>query len=182
MGRKYKNPPVIEAVCEFRFEPGSPWDLAVPGLVYEQVRDTFPKRRAIRDVQFGLKQLDAGLEQEVKTTERVRFLREDEKAFMQVGPDQVAIHHLKPYPSWLKFRPLIDKGFSAYRKAVSPKGIQRIGLRYINRIEISGKEVDLEDNFEFYPFVGSKLQQDFGPFIVGIETNKLKVKFQNPTP
>ncbi|KPJ64923.1 hypothetical protein AMJ44_11930 [candidate division WOR-1 bacterium DG_54_3] len=169
MGNKYKNPPIIEAVCEFRFEPGSAWDLAVPGLVYERIRDTFPKRRPTRDVQLGVRQVEAGLEQELKTTERIRFLRDDEKAFMQVGPDQVAIHHLKPYPSWKGFQPLIMEGFSAYSKAASPKGIQRIGLRYINRIEIPGEKVKLEDHFEFYPFVGTKLPQDFGPFIVGIE-------------
>lgn len=169
MGKKYKNPPIIEAVCEFRFERGSPWDLAVPGLVYEKIRHTFPKRKPIRDVQLGVRQLDAGLEQEVKTTERIRFLRDDEKAFIQVGPDQVAIHQLKPYPSWQEFQPLIMEGFNAYREAASPKGIQRIGLRYINRIEIPGEKVKLEDHFEFYPFVGAKLPQVHGSFIVGIE-------------
>lgn len=38
MGRRYKKAPVIEVLCEFRFKPGSSWDLTVPGLVYERIR------------------------------------------------------------------------------------------------------------------------------------------------
>jgi uncharacterized protein (TIGR04255 family) len=169
MGKKYKNPPIIEAVCEFRFEPGSPWDLAVPGLVYEKIRDSFPKRHPVREVEFGVIPSASGVEQQVKTIDQIRFLREDEKAFIRVGPDQLAVHHLKPYPSWQEFQPLIMKGFNAYSDAATPKSIQRIGLRYINRIEISGERVKIEDYFQFYPFVGHKLPQEFGPFIVGIE-------------
>lgn len=30
MVRKYKNPPIIEALCEFQFGPDSSWDLAMP--------------------------------------------------------------------------------------------------------------------------------------------------------
>lgn len=61
------------------------------------------------------------------------------------------------------------KGFGAYSDAASPKSIQRIGLRYINRIEIPGSEVEVENYFGFYPFVGNKLPQKFAPFIVGID-------------
>ncbi|MGQ0654564.1 MAG: TIGR04255 family protein [Betaproteobacteria bacterium] len=44
MPKKYKNPPIIEAICEFRFSETSPWDLTIPGLIYELVKDKFPKR------------------------------------------------------------------------------------------------------------------------------------------
>ena len=170
MGRRYKHPPIVEAVCDFRFDPSAPWDVAVPGLVYEKIQDDgFPKRTPISDVQFGLKQTNAGVEQEVKTVPRIRFSREDGKAFVQVGPHQLTVHHLKPYPSWAEFQPLITKGFEAYWQAGTPGGIQRIGLRYINRIEIPGERVELKEYFEFYPFVGTKLPQDYGSFIVGIE-------------
>lgn len=170
MGKKYKYPPIIEAVCEFRFEPSSPWDQVFYGLFYEKIRNSgFQKRQPIKEVDLGVKQSANGIEQELKTTDRMRFLREDEKAFIQVGPDKLSVHHLKPYPSWPEFQPLVLKGFDAYLEAVKPKGIQRIGLRYINRIEIPGTKVKVEDYFEFYPFVGKQLPQEFGPFIVGIE-------------
>ena len=169
MGRRYNNPPIIEALCELRFEPSLPWDLAIPGLVYERVRDDFRKRRQVRALETSVSASTEGVEQQVRTTDRMQFLREDERALIQVGPDLLAVNHLKPYPTWQEFLPLIQRGFDAYCDAAAPKGVHRIGLRYINRIDIPGQSIELEDYFEFRPFVGSELAQDFGPFIVGIQ-------------
>ena len=45
MGRRYKNPPIVEALCEFEFISSQPWDLTIPGLIYEKVKDEFPDKR-----------------------------------------------------------------------------------------------------------------------------------------
>lgn len=169
MGKRYRHPPIIEALCEFRFEPGSPWDLAIPGLVYEKVKTGFPKRRQAKAFEVSVAASVEGVEQRVTTTERIQFLRDDEKALIQVDRNLVAVNHLKPYPGWQQFLPLIQSGFLAYKEVVRPKGIQRIGLRYINRIEIPGQHIELEDYLQFRPFVGPALPQDFDSFIAGIQ-------------
>jgi len=169
MGKRYRNPPVIEALCEFRFKPGQPWDLAIPGLVYEKIQDRFPKRRLAKIFELSVTATPGGVGQQVLTTDRMQFLREDERALVQVDRDLLAVNHLKPYPTWQEFLPLIEHGFSAYRDVAQPKGFERIGLRYINRIEIPGQPVDLAHYLEFRPFVGPSLPQDYGPFMVGIE-------------
>jgi uncharacterized protein (TIGR04255 family) len=143
--------------------------MAIPGLVYEKIRDGFPKRRQEKIYETSIAAGPEGIGQQVLTTDRMQFLREDEKALIQVGPNLLAVNHLRPYPTWQEFFPLIRQGFEAYLAAANPQGIQRIGLRYINRIEIPGERVELEDYFEFRPFVGAKLPQDYGPFIVGIQ-------------
>jgi uncharacterized protein (TIGR04255 family) len=101
--------------------------------------------------------------------DRMQFLCEDERALIQVGPHLLAVNHLKPYSSWPEFLPLIKKGFEAYCDVVDSKSIHRVSLRYINRIEVAGQSIELEDYFKFRPFVGPSLPQDFGPFIVGIQ-------------
>lgn len=171
MGRRYRNSPIVEALCEFQFEPDSPWDLAMPGLVYGKLQDTFPKRRQARQLAVAISAGPKGVEQQVRTTDRMQFLREDEKALVQVGPYLLAVNHLKPYPSWQEFVPLIKKGFSSYCDIVGPKSIHRVGLRYINRIEVPGQGIELEDYFEFRPFIGPSLPQEFGPFVVGIQVS-----------
>lgn len=171
MGRRYKTPPIVEALCEFQFEPSASWDLTIPGLLYEKVRDKFPKRRQAKAFAFEVSVVASpeGVEQQFLTTDRMQFLREDEKVLILVGRDLLAVNHLKPYPTWQEFLPLIREGLSAYCEVASPKGIQRIGLRYINRIEIPSQCIELEDYLEFRPFIGPNLPQDFGPFIVGIQ-------------
>jgi uncharacterized protein (TIGR04255 family) len=157
MGRKYRKSPIIEAVCEFRFDPSSQWDITVPGLVYEAVRNDFPKKRAVGvDI----------TQQQGTNSERVQFLQNDEKVLIQVWPHGLSVNHLRPYPSWTDFQPLIKRGFDAYCKAANPKGIHRIGLRYINRIEIPEEKVKMENYFEFYPFTGSNVPKEYSHFIV----------------
>jgi uncharacterized protein (TIGR04255 family) len=169
MGRRYRNPPIIEALCEFRFEPSVPWDLAIPGLIYEKVRGDFPKRRQAKAIEVNVAAGPGGVEQRLVTTDRIHFLREDEKALIQVDRDLLVVNRLRPYPTWQDFLPLIRQGFDAYLEIAKPKGVQRIGLRYINRIEIPSRRIKLEDYFEFHPFVGPKLPQDLGSFIVGVQ-------------
>lgn len=44
MGKKYKNPPIVEVVCEFRLSDDTLWDLTIPGLLYEKLKDEFLHR------------------------------------------------------------------------------------------------------------------------------------------
>ncbi|QMS90513.1 hypothetical protein HUN01_24125 [Nostoc edaphicum CCNP1411] len=39
--RQYPNPPIEEAVCEFRFAPDPAWNLTIPGLFYEKIKDFY---------------------------------------------------------------------------------------------------------------------------------------------
>ena len=167
MSKKYSNPPIIEAVCDFRLTPDSKWDLTIPGFIYEKVGKDFPKReqRVFQEVEFV--QSPQGFQQQIRSTERVLFLTDDGKMFIQVGPNLLAINCLKPYLTWNGFKPKIEKAFNTLVGVLEVKGLQRISLRYINRIEIPGGLVKLEDHFDFYPHLGPSLPQDMGNFIVG---------------
>lgn len=167
MGKKYANSPIIETVCEFRLPPDSKWDLTIPGLVYEKICDEFPNKEQRLIKEIDLKHGPQGVEQQIRTNERILFLTEDRKTFIQVGTHLLAVNCLKPYPTWNKFKPSIEKAFKALSETIVINTFQRIGLRYINRIEIPGQSVKLEDYFEFRPFLGKDLPQNMADFIVG---------------
>lgn len=171
MNRKYQNSPIVEALCEFQFEPkpDKPWDLTVPGLVYEKVRDGFPKKRLAKIFAIGFDVNPERVQQQALTTDRMQFLREDEKTLIQVDQNLLVINLLKPYPGWEAFHPMIQTGFDAYCEVASPKGIRQIALRYINQITLPGLSPKIEDYFEFRPSVGLNLPQTFGMFTVGIQ-------------
>jgi len=164
MGTKYKYNPIVEALCEFRFEPQEEWDLTIPGLVFEQVREIFPNRRRARTVSVELSPEQAN----VLEVNRVQFVREDETAMVQVGPNLVAVNQLKPYSSWEEFSPLIMRGLEAYTAVAGPQTINRIALRYINHIRFPGRRVELEDYFQFRPTQGPDLPEDFIAFVTAI--------------
>lgn len=172
MAKKYNKAPIVEALCEFEFEPGTPWDLTMPGLIYQRLSDTFPKKQQLRQIGVGVTQRSGQLEQQIHTEERVRFLNKDEKNLVQVGPKRVSIHRLSPYLSWHSFSPLIKMGYEAYRDVVGSQALNRVSLRYINTIEFDEKRIKIEDYFSFYPYVGADLPQEFGPFIAGIRASR----------
>jgi len=168
VGRKYKNPPIVEAVCEFRLTPNTPWDLTVPGLFYEKVKNNFPKREQRVFQEVELAQETQGLRHQIRTSERILLFTPNRKMLIQIGPRLLTVNALKPYPSWQVFRAQIEMAWETIQGIIEIRGIQRIGLRYINRIELREKEpVELKDYFEFYPFIGSRLPQNTVSFIVG---------------
>jgi uncharacterized protein (TIGR04255 family) len=62
--------------------------------------------------------------------------------------------------------------WTTLQKIVDVQGLERIGLRYINRIELpEGKEevVKLSDYFNFYPTIGPRLPQKMAFFIASAE-------------
>lgn len=167
---KYPNPPVVEVVCEFRFVPGEPWDATVLGLVYDRVKQDFPRRRSVKTIESESVAEATGLRQQVSLIDRMQFLRDDERAFVQASSDLLAVNHLEPYPAWEGFMPLIRQGFDAYVAVAHPKGLRRIGLRYINRIKMPDSRVDLPNYLNFRPLVGPGLPEEMTGFMVGIQS------------
>lgn len=138
----YKNSPIVEAVCEFKFDPSSEWDLTIPGLLYPKLENDFPKKRARATGSLQIRDDKA----ELSRTDIAQFLSKDEKAFVQVYPHTLSVNVLTPYPSWDTFGSWIRGAYSKYVQVAEPKGISRIGLRYINVITLRNIEGALSIN------------------------------------
>jgi uncharacterized protein (TIGR04255 family) len=169
MHRKYLNPPIVEALCEFGFEPGQPWDGTIPGLFYNEIKEKFPKKRQQAVLQVGIQisgqnpssiPSPALFSPAPESFSRLQLVSEDERTLIQIAPDVLAVNKLKPYSSWNELKPLIFYAIQKYEKVAHPKAIRRIGLRYINRIQIPLREVDIEYYLRaFFPDVPEPLPQ-----------------------
>lgn len=170
MSRKYKNPPLVETLCEFQFVPGQPWDFTIHGLYYEKISKGFPDKQQQIGIGFRVKQEAGAIQQEfLPAAERMQFFRKDKTALVQVGPDLLTVNHLKPYPTWENFKPLIVDNLNKYHEVANPKGFKRIGLRYINKIDIPKKLIEMTDYFNFYPRIPKELPQIHEAFNVRVE-------------
>lgn len=164
MSKKYNNPPIVEALCEFQFEPDPSyaWDLVMPGLIFDELQDTFPKREPGR--LFAV-----GIETQFQFNEAVRFLADDEKTIALLGENILSVNRLRPYSSWEEFLPSIKRGFAAYRNVAKPKGLRGVELRYINNIQILDQYDKLEEYVNIRPSVVPTLSQSIESFIAGIQ-------------
>jgi uncharacterized protein (TIGR04255 family) len=59
---KYNNPPIIDAVCEFRFGKDTDWDMTIPGVVYREIKTNFPhkEQHALQDINLSQNASDKG--------------------------------------------------------------------------------------------------------------------------
>src|SRR5947209_1779347 len=147
MPKRYNNPPIVEALCEFQFDEDVPWDLTLIGLIYDKLKDYFPKRQQLQ-LELALAASAATqTNQQVGTVPMIplmRFLDDDEKKLVQIGQNLLTVNHLKPYDSWNEFLPFIEKGFKIYCEVAKPKGLRHVGIRYIKRIEVPRSNTSLE--------------------------------------
>ncbi len=188
MKNVYLNPPLVEAVCEYHFSIDTEWDLTVDGLFYDRLKDHFPKK-SIRQIAVGNSKIEGEKESIKYTFEKMSvFSTNDQKVLVQVGPRLLSINRLKPYPSWEEFEKTIDTAFKTLSSIVDIKGFQRIGMRYINRIDIPGKDIRIDEYFNFRPHTGDdlpKILKSFNltthfPYSTGRDV--CKVQFFSTTP
>jgi uncharacterized protein (TIGR04255 family) len=141
----------------------------VPGLLYEKLKESFPQKEQRMIQEMELMQGTEGLQQQIRTSERLLFFTEDRKMLTQVGSRLLTVNALRPYPHWEGFKHRIGMAWESLRVAAEVQGLERIGLRYINHVELPGQSVELAEYFEFYPFVGQRLPQQMVSFLAGAE-------------
>jgi len=133
MSKHYKNPPLLEAVCEFKFQPNSSWNSAIPDLIYEKVQAEFPQRESMNGLSG----------EEPAPSAKTKFFRADGSALLQVSSKLLAVNQLQPYPTWAQFKKTILEAYSLYREIAHPASMTRLGLRYINQIEIPETNIEI---------------------------------------
>lgn len=158
MAELYKNAPVVEALCEFRFNKDQEWDWTIPGLIYEKIRDDFPVKKQEKLVAAFEIKGDSGINPippEVAGIDKMRFIRQDKSALLQVGPHLLTVNQLKPYPGWESFKSLISHILQVYNQEAAPTGIDRIGLRYINKFDaqLFPEDIDIFSYFNIKPTI-----------------------------
>lgn len=151
MRRFLRKDPIAEAVCEFRFDAPD-WDWTVPGLVWAQIKDDFPKKEEQTQIEFQVDTTSEGVVPNAQTgIGRMQFWREDRTALVQVGPEQLSIHQMKPYTGWPNFSRIIGQVLESYERAAPFKAINRVTLRYINRLPLPPAPFRIPDVLNTYP-------------------------------
>jgi len=168
-GRKYKNPPVVEALCEIFFS-SSKWDSTLPGLFFDKIKDIYPQKRELE--QMGV---EVSISREIQGSkvmrggQRIQFIKEDGSQLIQIEKDLLVVNQLKPYPRFEDWKPVIDNMLNLYVQLTEPQSVRRVGIRYINRIIIPESKFKMEDYFYLYPEVPQSLEAIHGRFMMRLE-------------
>jgi uncharacterized protein (TIGR04255 family) len=161
---KYENPPLIEAVCEFRFAQRGVQHALIAGRFYERVKDEYPDIQMKRGAEIRA----GGQGLTLETEDRTVFKNPSANRLVQIGPTMLSINQLKPYSDYPTFRNEIEARLSDYKAVADPKGLTRIGLRYINLLTVPEGQ-----NLEAILNVGFKIPQTLvdkpDPYLLRLE-------------
>lgn len=172
--RRYRNPPVVEALCEIYFAD-SAWDDTVPGAFYERIKRDFPQKRQ-RNIQqaeiaLGPSELKAGVRH---LPPWMQFVSHEKHRMVQIAQNLLVVNQLQPYPHFEEWEPEVYRALSIYRELAQPKNAARLGLRYINRVVIPGARVQMEDYFTIYPNLPPGLSDTHGSSLVRVEVPQIE--------
>lgn len=176
MARQYDNPPLVEALCEFRFLGDQAWDWTIPGIVYEKIKAGYPEKRQEGVLEVPVQPTADSMLVGVKTgISKMQFFRADRSALVQVGPDLLAFNavpqgtaHL--YPGWASFKPEALEHLATYRAVANPKALARVGVRYINRVAVpTGEKFSLGRYFRVLPNLPAGLPQVLSTILINVE-------------
>jgi uncharacterized protein (TIGR04255 family) len=168
--RRYRRPPVVEALCELYFE-GSDWDDTVPGQFYDLIKQDFPVKRQRENqeaqvVVTNTGEASAGIK---RLAPWMQFITSNGNRLIQIGRDVLVVNQLQPYPHFDDWEPLIYSTLAHYRSLTRPKGVTRLGLRYINRVLIPETQIRMEDYFTVYPQLPQAMGDIHGRFMIRVD-------------
>ncbi len=149
---QYKRAPIIEASVEFR--SATSVDGRQRKKALKHLSKFYAEHTPINQQKVELEFRPEGAPK-TKTTDSVldKFSSGDMTQQLHITDTSFALSQLAPYSGWGDFKARVKRDWEAWRSSVSFQPIERVGMRYINRIDvpIEGKLVHYGDYVTVYP-------------------------------
>lgn len=160
--RPYANAPITEAIIDLRVTPRAEFvvsDLADIELGREALYPTVvPMFHAEGTITLTPDTSPAFSAQQ--TPWGYKFTSVNGKSIWQSRTDGFTFSQLAPYASWLPFRNEARRLWTQFRNGTQPQTINRLALRYINRIDVPSPSIDLKEYFRTSPEISPDLPQE----------------------
>jgi uncharacterized protein (TIGR04255 family) len=165
----YPKAPITEALIDIRVT--LPGEITLADLARVNIGEDvgYPQRRN----QFAGEARIAIGEQLGATTQQTHngyvFVSSDERQIVQVRLDGFTFSRLAPYDRWEIFQEEAHRLWTLYRLAAEPVSINRVAVRYINRLDLPFPMEDLRDYLRTVPEVSPALPQELSSYVMHLE-------------
>jgi len=165
----FPKAPITEALLDILVELPSTTNLEVLSSFQESIKEQYPLKRDKIMWQGGLQIQEGGVPQIcVPTGGPVGYFFEspEHKKIVQARLDGFTFSKLKPYDKWEIFVEEARSLWYHYGNIAKPLMIKRIGLRYINRIEMPFPVKDFKEYILTVPEIAPGIPQQLFDFFV----------------
>jgi uncharacterized protein (TIGR04255 family) len=169
--RHYPKAPITEAIIDLRVQPRA--DLSMDDLVKVRAgnEQSYPGQEAMHET-IGTMEVRPGVSASAFARQDqagFKFTSEDGKYIWQCRRNGFTCSRLSPYESWEPFRDEARRLWTRYRECLKPLAVQRLAVRYINRVDIPAPIVEMKDYFRTMPVVSPDLPQVLAGFFMQLQ-------------
>ncbi|HEX4119243.1 MAG TPA: TIGR04255 family protein [Verrucomicrobiae bacterium] len=159
--------PIVEAIIALRARATVPWDeTTIANVLKPQLAD-YPQMAVQNSLVVGFTIMPGPL----ATTNQqdlwkgLQFKSGDGRNVATFDRDGFTFSRLQPYQDWSRLQVEAMRLWRIHAKVARPPEIERLGVRFINRIELPTGAVQLEDYIEPHPKTPVNLDLPFSGFL-----------------
>jgi len=168
INKKYKSPPIKEAIFELFFESIN-WTPATPGIFFNLVKDKFPIIIQLPGG-FGISFMQ-GIQVGPGNNGIIQFKSEDGKSIIQLSNNLLTVNRLPEYIGWEFYKIMILYSIECLNKSLKITKINRVGLKSINKIDIKSHSYEnFKRCFNVYPTLVDSANTNLNSIILNYES------------
>lgn len=174
--RHYSHAPITEAVIDLRVTLPQGATLAALAAVHTSIAADYPNQEALLVVQ-GEMTAGASVGATASQTQiGFGYASGDRKQIVQARLDGFSFSRLAPYEHWERFRDEAKRLWKIYQAAIHPTLINRLAVRYINRLDLPLPIKDFKDYLRVFPEVPSDLSKSLSGYFMQLQIPKPEVE------
>ena len=169
----FSNAPITEAILDIKAKLPDGVGLNIFNEFQENIKDRYKDRKTKHSFEAEFR-FSPGKDEATpiipkEKIEGYLFHSNNENKIVQAKLDGFTFNKLKPYENWEKFHSEARELWELFSKIVKPISVDRIALRYINRIEIPFPFDDFSEYILTNPQIAPELPQSLSHFLMRIE-------------
>ncbi|MFA7341105.1 MAG: TIGR04255 family protein [Candidatus Obscuribacterales bacterium] len=170
MSIHYPQAPIVEAIIDIRVPQHEDSEISKLKQLCSELQGKFPTRRDLKVFQSVLN-IDGGTSTATTSNQQTGFIltSADTRNLLQLRLDGFAYTILPPYSNWQTFQESARALWTLYREAMSASNPVRVGLRYLNRIDIPLPVRDVRDFLRTYPEISSDMDQAITGYLMQLQ-------------
>lgn len=159
--------PIVEAVIDIRARSTVPFNEESLRPPVEAALTGYQFLDSHQELQHEIKLEDGQASSQIIRFDwkGLRFQSDDKKHIAQFNRDGFVFSRLEPYQDWPQLHSEAMKLWQVYLELAKPVAIDRLGLRFINRIQLPIGEFQFEDYIKSAPQPPQGLDLPFAGFI-----------------
>jgi uncharacterized protein (TIGR04255 family) len=168
---QFKNPPIQEALLDIQVALPGDVTLDILKKFHTGLETRFPEKKERISWQQGFKISGAGETHAVSSSRSVDgflFVSKAESKIVQARCDGFTFNKLRPYSNWETFSGEAKELWQRYVALAHPASVQRIAVRYLNRIALPLPLRDLREYCPLFPDLPPALPQGMSEFFLRV--------------